>query len=162
MLSKICKVIIFFILACNNLFSQGKELKFDMKYQINNNDFTIVNDSSDHKIGKATGNGSVLLKDGSSAEVKVYFIYDYVKGNGDFIEYYYMTFTDGSTLTIRAKGRSFGSTDESMPLFNAQVQITGGTGTYANTNGSGSFSGNRKDALENGAIVKLSFNISLK
>ena len=145
-----------------SVYSQGKELRLEMKYQINNNDFTIINDSSDHKIGKATGNGSALIKDGGSAEVKVYFIYDYVKGNGDFIEYYNMTFQDGSTLTIRAKGRSFGSTDESMPLFNAQVQITGGTGTYANVSGSGSFSGNRKDALENGAVVKLSFNIATK
>jgi hypothetical protein len=147
---------------CIEVQSQSRELKFDMKYQVNNNDFTIINDSTDHKIGKATGNGSAMVKDGSSAEVKVYFIYDYVKGNGEFIEYYYMTFQDGSTLTIRAKGRSFGSTDESMPLFNAQVQITGGTGTYANISGSGSFSGNRKDALENGAIVKLSFNITTK
>ena len=162
MINKYLGFLLLVLFVSLSIHSQGKEVKFDMKYQINNNDFTIINDSSDHKIGKATGDGSLLLKDGTSAEVKVYFIYDYVKGNGDFIEYYYMTFPDGSTLTIRAKGRSFGSTDESMPLFNAQVQITGGTGTWANINGSGSFSGNRKDALENGAIVKLSFNISLK
>jgi hypothetical protein len=161
-MNKLIQISFLFIFVCSNIYSQGKELKFDMKYQINNNDFTIINDSTDHKIGKATGDGSMSLKDGTSAVVKVYFIYDYVKGNGDFIEYYYITFTDGSTLTIRAQGRSFGSTDESMPLFNAQVKITGGTGTYANVSGSGSFSGNRKNALENGAIVKLSFNISLK
>lgn len=162
MINKYLSVPLTILFAAISIYSQGKELKFDMKYQINNNDFTIINDSSDHKIGKATGNGSAMIKDGGSSEVKVYFIYDYIKGNGDFIEYYYMTFQDGSTLTIRAKGRSFGSTDESMLLFNAQVQITGGTGTYANISGSGSFSGNRKDALENGAIVKLSFNITTK
>jgi hypothetical protein len=142
--------------------AQSRELKFDMKYQIISNDFLIINDSTNHKIGKAAGTGSALLKDGTSAEARIYFIYDYVNGNGDFIEYYYLTFQDGSTLTVRAKGRSFGSTDESMPLFNADVNITGGTGVYANKSGSGSFSGNRKNILENGAIVKLSFNISLK
>lgn len=162
MLKRILFVLFFLNILIISCLSQNKELRFDMKYQINNNDFTIINDSSEHKIGKATGSGSAMIKDGGSAEVKVYFIYDYVKGNGDFIEYYYMTFQEGSTLTIRAKGRSFGSTDESMPLFNAQVQITGGTGTYANVTGSGSFSGNRKDALENDAIVKLSFNITTK
>jgi len=146
-------------LFCFNGFSQTKELKFDMKYQIISNDFLIINDSLNHKIGKAAGTGSALFKDGTNAEVRIFFIYDYVKGNGDFIEYYLLTFPDESTLTIQAKGRSFGSTDESMPLFTAQVIIAGGTGAYANFKGTGGMSGNRKNILESGSIVKLSFDI---
>jgi hypothetical protein len=158
-MKKLILFLLFAVMLTGNVFSQLRELKFDMKYQIISNDFLIINDTLDHKIGKAAGVGSAAFKDGSSAQVKVFFIYDYIKGNGDFIEYYDLTFLDGSTLTIRAKGRSFGSTDESMPLFTAQVNLTGGTGIYAGYSGTGSMSGNRKNILDNGAVVKLSFDI---
>jgi hypothetical protein len=144
------------------LSSQPKDLKFDMKYQITSNDFLVVNDTLNHKIGKAEGSGSAAFSDESDASVKVYFIYDYTNGNGDFIEYYNLTFKDGSTLTVKAKGRSLGSTDESMPLFQADVSVTGGTGIYEGAKGTGSMSGNRKNILESGSTVKLSFLIRLK
>ncbi|MGA2669172.1 MAG: hypothetical protein ABSF32_09690 [Ignavibacteria bacterium] len=130
-----------------------------MKYQIISNDFLIINDTLNHKIGKAAGTGSAAFKDGSNADVRIFFIYDYVNGNGDFIEYYLLTFPDKSTLTIQAKGRSFGSSDESMPLFTAQVNVTGGSGVYAQFKGTGGMSGNRKNILDSGSIVKLSFDI---
>ena len=133
-----------------------------MKYQITGNDYMIVNDTINHKMGKAMGSGSAMLSDGSSAIVQVFFIYDYVNGNGDFIEYYKMNFKDSSTLFIQAKGRSFGSTDESMPLFNASVTVIDGTGIYENAKGMGTMTGNRKNILDDGAVVKLSFTISLK
>ena len=158
------KIILLFAITlvfCSNLFSQTKELKFDMKYQIISNDFLVVNDTLNHKIGKAAGFGSAALKDGSSAEVKVFFIYDYTGGNGDFIEYYILTFKDGSTLTVKAKGRSLGSLDGSMPLFQADVNVTGGTGVYAGSGGTGVMSGNRQNILENGSTVKLSFVVQI-
>lgn len=142
--------------------AQQKGIKFDMKYQIISNDYLIINDTLNHKIGKAAGVGSAAFKDGATAEVKVYFIYDYNNGNGDFTEYYCLTFRDSSTLTLQAKGRSLGSTDESQPLFTAVVIITGATGVYSGVQGSGSMTGNRKSMIEPGAIVKLSFNISTK
>jgi len=162
---KIMKKIIFlFYLTlsfCLNLSAQTKDLKFEMKYQIYSNDYLIVTDTINHKVGKAAGTGSVLFDDGSTALVKVFFIYDYINGNGDFIEYYCLTFPDSSTLTLQAKGKSFGSSDESMPLFTAQVNVTGCSGIYAGYKGSGNFTGNRRNVLENGSIVKLSFDISL-
>jgi hypothetical protein len=142
--------------------AQQKDIKFDMKYQIISNDYLLINDTLNHKIGKAAGVGSAVTKDGASADVKVYFIYDYKNGNGDFTEYYCLTFRDSSTLTLQAKGRSIGSTDESQPLFTAVVTITGGTGVYTGVQGSGSLTGNRKSIIEPGAIVKLSFSISTK
>jgi hypothetical protein len=159
-MKKLILFLFFAVILTGSVFSQLRELKFDMKYQIISNDFLIINDTLDHKIGKAAGVGIVAFKDGSSAQVKVFFIYDYIKGNGEFIEYYNLTFLDGSTLTIQAKGRSFGSTDESMPLFTAKVTVTGGTGVYEGFSGTGSMSGNRKNILDNGAVVKLSFDIS--
>ena len=133
-----------------------------MRYQIFSNDYLMINDTLNHKIGKAAGTGSAQFNDGANAAVKVFFIYDYINGNGDFTEYYILTFQDNSTLTIKAQGKSLGSTDESMPLFSAQVVVTGGTGTYAGYQGSGSFTGSRKEFLENGSMVKLSFSISGK
>jgi hypothetical protein len=142
--------------------AQQKEIKFDMKYQIISNDYLVINDMTNHKIGKAAGVGSALMKDGSSAEVKVYFIYDYQNGNGDFTEYYCLTFPDNSTFTLQAKGKSIGSTDESQPLFTAVVTVTGGSGTYKDVQGTGSMTGNRRSTLEPGATVKLSFTINKK
>ncbi len=155
--------LLFFLIGLiSGLFSQTKDLKFDMKYQITSNDFLVVNDTLNHKMGKAEGSGSAAFSDGSDAIVKVYFIYDYKNGNGDFIEYYNLTFKDGSSLIVKAKGRSLGSTDESMPLFTADVSVTGGTGVYEGARGTGSMSGNRKNILESGSTVKLSFLIQLK
>jgi hypothetical protein len=161
MLRKTTLIFVLTLILCSNLFPQTKELRFDMKYQIISNDFLVVNDTLNHKIGKAAGVGSAALKDGSSAEVKVFFIYDYTNGNGDFIEYYNLTFKDGSTLTVKAKGRSLGSFDGSMPLFQADVTVTGGTGVYAGARGTGVMSGNRQNILESGSTVKLSFVVQI-
>lgn len=162
MLRKAIPFIILILAFSTDLFPQTKEIKFDMKYQIISNDFLVVNDTLNHRIGKAAGFGSAALKDGSSAEVKVFFIYDYINGNGDFIEYYELTFKDGSALTVKAKGRSLGSsTDGSMPLFQADVTVTGGTGVYAGAKGTGLMSGNRQNILKIGSVVKLSFVVKI-
>lgn len=150
------------LVICLNTFSQTKEMKFDMKYQIERNDFILVNDTLNHKIGIASGTGSAMFSDQTSAYVQAYFIYDYVNGNGDFIEYYTITLQDSSTLTIQAKGKSMGSTDESAPLFSANLIVTGGTGIYTGYTGQGSMTGNRKHILEDGSIVKLSFSVTIK
>lgn len=142
--------------------AQQKNLKFDMKYQILTNDFLVVNDSLDHKMGVASGSGSVSMKDGTTAGVKVFFNYDYTSGNGYFTEYYILTFADSSKMTIQAQGKSMGSVEGKDPLFTADVSVTDGTGIYAGAQGSGSMTGNRRDELKQGTVVKLSFNIRLK
>jgi hypothetical protein len=133
-----------------------------MKYGITNNDYILVNDTNDHRIGKASGEGSVLFGDGVNAKVKVYFVYDYVRGNGNFTEYYDISFIDGSTLTVQAVGQAVGSSNGIAPLFTGSVSITGGSGKYEGVYGEGSMTGNRNEALNDGATVKLSFTINLK
>jgi hypothetical protein len=159
---KIWCILLLSLIAVKISPAQQKNLKFDMKYQILTNDFLVVSDSLDHKIGSASGSGSASMKDGTTAGVKVFFIYDYTSGNGYFTEYYVLTFPDSSKMTIQAQGKSMGSVKGEDPLFTADVTVTDGTGIYAGVQGSGNMTGNRRDELKQGTIVKLSFTIKLK
>jgi hypothetical protein len=153
----------FIILIQAIVFAQPNTLKFDLKYQITSNDYITVDDTTNHKMGKATGSGSVILSDGTQGVVKVYFVYDYINGNGDFTEYYDITLNgDGSKLTLQAKGKAVGSTEGYAPLFTGTVTLTGGSGRFEGLYGEGSVSGNRNESLVKGAVVKMSFSISAR
>ena len=156
-----CFVLLSF-LVINFSSAQQRNLKFDMRYQVISNNFLIVNDSTDHKMGSAAGSGIAMMKDGTNAEVKIFFIYDYTSGNGNFTEYYIMTFPDGSKITIKAEGQSLGSFEGTDPLFTATVNVMEGTGIYSGVQGYGSMTGNRRDELKSGTVVKLSFDVTLK
>ncbi|HJY64983.1 MAG TPA: hypothetical protein VJ455_12570 [Ignavibacteria bacterium] len=158
---KLLYIFVLIIFISISVFSQTNTLKFDLKYEITTNDFITVNDTADHKIGRATGLGSVIFSDGTQGLVKVYFIYDYIKGNGDFTEYYDITLIgDTSKLTVQAKGESIGSSNGYAPLFTGTVTISGGSGKFEGLYGEGSCSGNRNESLITGAVVKMSFTIS--
>ena len=100
--------------------------------------------------------------DGTNASVKVFFVYDYTGGNGNFTEYDVLTFADSSTITVQAIGQSMGSFRGKDPLFSAVVTVIGGTGVYDSITGDGSMTGNRSEALKDGVQVKLSFTINIK
>ncbi len=148
--------------AFNYLSAQPRTLKFDMKYQVQKNDMVIVNDSTHHRMGLATGTGNALLADGTNAGVRVFFIYDYISGNGNFTEYDVLTFPDSSTITVQSVGQSMGSFRGKDPLFSAVVTVIAGTGVYDGLTGDGSMTGNRQEALKDGVVVKLSFTVNLK
>lgn len=152
-------IIIFAVLNSCVLYSQQNTLKLDMKYTVKTNVYDLIPDVPNHKLGLATGTGSAMLKDGQSALVSASFIYDYINGSGEFDEYYTLTFQDNSSLIIEAQGKSTDIVVEGSPLFNATVEIVGGTGTYNGIKGSGKFTGSRNEVLEEGAIIKLSFEI---
>ena len=144
-----------------NAFAQQNSLKLDLKYEITKNDFITVNDTTNHVLGFAEGSGSVIFNDGKQGTVSVYFVYDYLFGNGDFTEYYdIIRNDDGSKLTLQAKGKSVGSSNGYAPLFTGSVIITGGNGVYEGLYGEGSCTGNRNESLTDGAKVKMSFTIS--
>ena len=160
---KLTLLLVLILAVVSPVLSQSNSLKFDIKYEVTSNDFLLVADTTDHKMGKAEGTGSVMFSDGTQGVCNVYFIYDYLDGNGDFIEYYDIKMNDGSLLTVQAKGQSIGaSKDGTAPLFTGAVTITGGSGKYEGVFGSGSVSGNRHQELVDGAKVKMSFNISIK
>lgn len=154
--------VILFVLLPLSVFSQSNTLKFDLKYEIISNDYLTINDTLNHKIGKAAGTGSVIFSDGTQGIVKVCFIYDYIGGNGDFTEYYDIKLTDGSELTVQAKGQSLGSKTDYAPIFTGKVTITGGSGIFEGKYGDGTCTGNRNESLTEGAKVKLSFTINIK
>jgi hypothetical protein len=159
---KIGCILLLNLLIVNFSSAQQRSLKFDMKYQVISNNFLIVNDSLDHKMGSAAGSGIAMMRDGTNAEVKIFFIYDYTSGNGNFTEYYILTFPDGSKITIGVQGKSMGSVEGKDPLFSGTVNVIGGTGIYDGAQGYGSMTGNRRDELKSGTVVKLSFDITLK
>jgi hypothetical protein len=134
-----------------------KEHHFGVKYQIKNLNYEVLEDSPNHKMGLAHGVGLAYLKDGTFANVNVYFVFDYINGGGNFIENYIIQFKDSSIISLKAEGNSYGT--ESDPLFSAKVIILKGTGSYANIKGDGKMTGNRKKNLDESATVNLSFEI---
>jgi hypothetical protein len=162
MIDKLKYFLLFMLLLICAAHAQPKTLKFDMKYQVQKNDFAVVSDSLHHRMGLATGSGNALFADGTNASVKVFFVYDYTGGNGNFTEYDVLTFPDNSTITVQSIGQSMGSFRGRDPLFSANVSVVGGTGLYDGTSGDGSMTGNRQEALKDGAIVKLSFTVNIK
>ena len=108
-------------------------------------------------MGVAYGVGLAYVKDGSQANVNVYFVFDYIDGNGSFIENYVIQLSDGSRICIKADGTSFGSAEE--PMFNANVTILSGTGEYEGIKGKGKMTGNRRSQLDDKATVNLTFDL---
>ena len=159
---RLIKTFLLFLVFTAAVFAQTRTLKFDMRYQIQKNDFAIVNDSLHHRMGLATGTGNALFNDGTNASVNVIFIYDYTGGNGNFTEYDVLTFPDSSTITVQSIGQSMGSFRGKDPLFSAVVTVVGGTGVYDDVKGDGSMTGNRSEALKDGVQVKLSFTVNIK
>lgn len=159
MKAKFYSFIIFLILNSCLLYPQDNTMRFDLKYEVKTNVFEVIPDVPNHKIGLASGTGSAMLKDGQSALVSSVFNYDYINGSGEFDEYYTLTFQDGSSLIIEAQGKSTDLAVEGSPIFNATVEITGGTGIYSGIKGSGKFTGTRNEVLETGAMIKLSFEL---
>jgi len=135
-------------------------LKFAMKYQITRTSFIQVPDTLDHRLGTATGTGVALFNDSISIPVQSYFIYDYVNGNGNFIDYYIFNFPNGSTFSVQAVGLSQGASGVGgNPLFQSTVRTVTGTGDFAGFTASGVMNGNRNEIVQDNAVVKLNFDL---
>jgi hypothetical protein len=159
-MKKLLFVILIISAAIGSGYGQSENLKFALRYSIKNNYFESVNSATNHKMGVAKGTGIALLKSGTTINVDVFFIYDYINGAGTFIENYVLNFSNNSKITIRADGISYGS--ESDPLFTATLTITGGTGEYTGIKGSGKLNGDRRQALKENTIVNMDFDIDYK
>jgi len=150
-------LVIFFALISLSSFAQTNKLRFGLKYQIKSLNYEIVDDIPNHKMGVSHGVGIAYMKDGSQANVNIYFVFDYTDGNGNFIENYVVQINEISKITIKAEGTSFGSADD--PMFNANVTIMNGTGEYDGIKGKGKMSGNRRSQLDDKATVNLTFEL---
>ena len=136
-------------------FSQAKELNFKMTHQIVESEAYDVEDIDGHRIGTAKGNGLGYFDDGGVTVLNVYFIFDYVNGEGKFTGYYIMDFVDESNLVIKADGVAGIVPGENKTTFTADITFIAGSGKYAGITGSGSMTGQRKNGVESGAPVYL-------
>jgi hypothetical protein len=164
-------ILLFVLLTAVNSYSQQTPmpitltplnigLKFSLKYQITQNSFIEVPDTVNHRLGTATGTGVALFNDSISVPFKSYFTYDYYNGNGNFVDYYYFMFPNGSSFTVQAYGIAQGAAaDGSSPLFQAKTAVTYGIGDFQNFYAEGVMSGNRNYMVESNSTVRLSFDM---
>jgi hypothetical protein len=84
----------------------------------------------------------------------------YTKGSGPFTAWLTLTRPDGSKLGADISGRTKARPDTTDAAFRGTLVVVGGTGSYLNAHGSGSFTGSRKAAL--GGTVDITFRIQLR
>ena len=90
--------------------------------------------------------------DGRAATVELLGSVDYVNGSGEFFGFVTVVFEDGSSLGLRlTDGRTTAATDAANAKFTSPMRLMGGTGQYADVEGTGEFEGEREDTL--GGVV---------
>jgi hypothetical protein len=83
-----------------------------------------------------------------------------VNGSGEFFGFVTVNFPDGSSLGLRlTEGRTEAATDTTNATFTSPLRVMGGTGRYADVEGTGEFEGERDDEL--GGVVDGTFHIEL-
>ena len=103
-------------------------------------------------LGTATVNGQPVGVD-MQASVQ------YTSGNGPFSGFVTFTFADGSTLGVSMQGVTAAQPNTSA-TFSATLGVIGGTGTYLEAKGSGTFTGTRQTQL--GGQVQSTFDLDLQ
>ena len=102
--------------------------------------------------------GTAMTADGKSVSVDMLGAVNYTKGSGPFSGF--ITFTFGNAvLSVTMQGITVASADTSNATFTATLGVIGGTGSYANATGSGTFVGTRSAAL--GTTVAATFDLRL-
>jgi quercetin dioxygenase-like cupin family protein len=97
--------------------------------------------------------------DGQPVQVQLQGNVEYTSGAGPFSGFVTFTFADGSTLGTSMQGIATLNDDKTETTFAASMLVIGGTGTYASSTGSGTFSGSRTQAL--GGNVAATFDLGL-
>ena len=116
------------------------------------------NESKIYGANHLTGEGT--LDGGETVQVEMLATVNYVNGSGAFDGVITFTFTDGSTLgVVMRNGVAAAATDTTDATFRSSLSVIGGTGTFEQASGSGSFEGARKEAL--GGAVDATFTLQL-
>ena len=103
-------------------------------------------------VGTATLNGANVNVD-MQASVQ------YTSGNGPFSGFVTFTFADGSTIGVSVQGITTAQSNTTDATCWSTLGVIGGTGTYVNVKGSGTFTGTRQAAL--GGQVQSTFDLDL-
>lgn len=102
--------------------------------------------------GTATLNGDPI-------DVEVLANVAYHNGSGPFFGFIDITLPDDSILSMRMDGTA-ARDSEGKTVFEAKLEVVGGTGVYENTTGRGTFTGFRNAAL--GSPVHLDISAAVK
>jgi hypothetical protein len=127
-------------------------------------------DSQDRKLFTMGADGSVVFGqnhltgtatlNGENVGVEMLANVNYTKGSGPFFGFITFAFADGSTLGVQMQGLATAAADASGTTFASTLGVVGGTGKYATTTGTGTFTGSRKAAL--GTTVAATFDLTLE
>lgn len=98
--------------------------------------------------------------DGQPAQVQLQGSVNYTNGSGPFSAFVTFTFGDGSTLGATVQGLATGNERKNETTFASTMLVIGGTGAYALTKGSGTFTGARTEEL--GGNVSATFDLGLR
>ena len=104
-------------------------------------------------LGTATVNGQPVGVD-MQASVQ------YTSGNGPFSGFVTFTFADGSTLGVSMQGVTTAAANTTDATFSSTLGVIGGTGTYLEAKGAGTFTGTRQTQL--GGQVQSMFDLDLQ
>ena len=97
--------------------------------------------------------------DGQPVTIELLASVDYTAGNGPFSGFVTFTFADGSTLGVTMQGMTRAAPNTTDASFAATLGVIGGTGTYVDAAGHGTFTGERQAAL--GGQVDAVFDLDL-
>ncbi|HEX5586533.1 MAG TPA: cupin domain-containing protein [Acidimicrobiia bacterium] len=107
---------------------------------------------TNHLLGTATVDGQTVTVD-MQANVQ------YTNGSGPFFGFVTFTYPDGSTIAVSMQGQAAATAGSDDTTFAATLGVIGGTGTFVDATGSGTFTGTRQSAL--GGQVSAVFDLQL-
>ncbi len=96
---------------------------------------------------------------GAVVDVEMLANVDYVNGSGDFFGFMVVTAAGDSSITMRMEGKAVKAASGDT-TFTSELKVLGGTGTYNNATGAGSFDGNRTAAL--GGAVHIDVEVTVR
>jgi hypothetical protein len=102
--------------------------------------------------------GTTIIN-GQNANVELLGSVAYTNGNGPFFGFLNVTLEDGSILTTHLEGTAIRPLGSTVTTFKSEMQVLGGTGTYNDSTGTGSFVGSRDSAL--GGAVHLDVRVTV-
>lgn len=145
--------------GCGGSSSKSVEPNLSFPVDLTSVDTSLRSINSDSGIAGWNRLQGTTTLDGQSCDLDMQATVTYRNGSGPFFGLVTLTRPDNSSLVMRMDGEAFKNASSGDTSFTSQLLVLGGTGTYANATGRGTFTGSRSGVL--GSPVQLKFEISL-